>query len=79
MRYVIQPATAQPNLDYSGSHGWVTIPAGAIELWNDNAPEPTETLKVVLSQPTAATIADGEGIGTIYDGAFNDPIHIITD
>ncbi len=62
--------------DYDKSDGVVTIPAGdlsgtfKVKTVDDDADEVNETFKVTLSAPHNATIADGDGVGTIRD---NDP------
>jgi hypothetical protein len=51
----------------------VTIPAGQIyamveiAVRGDRLSEPTETFAVNLSSPTNATVADGQGVGSILD------------
>ena len=51
----------------------MTIPAGqtsatfTVAVTGDRLAEPTETFAVNLSAPTNATIADGQGVGTILD------------
>ena len=65
--------TAIFGTDYTGTtSGTVTIPAGMLSVEvgpfvavDDNIFEPNETFKIVLSDPTNATISDGIGIGTI--------------
>jgi hypothetical protein len=59
--------------DYTAASGTLTIPAGqttgTITVWvnGDRLPEPHKTFFVNLSNPTNATIADGQGAGTIVD------------
>jgi glucose/arabinose dehydrogenase len=59
--------------DYYALNTTVTIPAGAtvgyayVGVRGDTVAEPTETLAVNLSNPTNATVADGQGIVTILD------------
>lgn len=60
--------------DYSAESGPVTFPAGTtvqtivISTFLDGQAEFEETFTVNLSGPTGgATIADGQGVGTIYD------------
>ena len=65
------------NGDYDETTGTLTFPANPGEgtqtltfsvATNDDAIlEPNETFTVSLSEPTNATIADGEGVGTIID------------
>jgi hypothetical protein len=65
-------ATAADN-DYVATSGTLTIPAGQttgqilVQVNGDTAVEPNETFLVNLSAPTNATIADGQGIGTIVN------------
>ncbi|HEU4713142.1 MAG TPA: FG-GAP-like repeat-containing protein [Pyrinomonadaceae bacterium] len=65
------PGTATPNVDYPNFTGTLQFPAGQtsrtiqIQMINDNVFEPAETFFVNLSNPTNATIADGQGQGTI--------------
>ncbi|MBM7789208.1 choice-of-anchor P family protein [Tenggerimyces flavus] len=64
--------------DYTDSAGQVTIPAGStsatfnVPVVGDTAVEPDETFTVNLSAATGATIADGQGVGTIV----NDDVEI---
>jgi hypothetical protein len=57
--------------DYTASTGRVTIPAGragatiAVPIADDTVDEDDERLKVTLSAPTGAKVADGEGSVTI--------------
>ena len=63
--------TATSPADYTADSGIVTIPAGqtsatlTVRVNNDNLAEPAETFVVNLSGPQNATIADGQGTGTI--------------
>src|SRR5205823_9517890 len=65
--------TATAGSDYQATSGTLTIPAGqttgtiTVLVNGDRLPEPNETFVVNLSAPTNATIADGQGIGTIRD------------
>jgi hypothetical protein len=76
-RVTVQFATAngsaQAPADYTASSGTVSFLAGqtakqiAVPVAGDSTDEPNETLFVNLSNPFAATIADGQGQGTIND------------
>jgi chitinase len=63
--------TATAGADYVAASGTVTIPAGerraiaTVTVNRDRHVEPDETLRLVLSNPSGATIGDGEAIGTI--------------
>jgi Calx-beta domain/FG-GAP-like repeat len=65
--------TAGAGSDYTEASGNVTVPAGqlsqtfAIAVKGDRLAEPNETFFVNLSTPTGATIADGQGLGSIVD------------
>jgi hypothetical protein len=68
--------------DYVAVSGDVVIPAGqtsrtfTVAVLGDRVAEPTETFAVNLSAPVNATIADGQGLGTILD---NEPQISIND
>ena len=57
--------------DYASGSGIVTFDPGdvdkpiSIDVYGDTRFEPDETFRVVLANPTGATIADGTGVGTI--------------
>lgn len=74
--YATADGTAIKTLDYSPRTGVLIFPPGAltrtfaIPVIGDRVHEPTKTFTVNLSSPSNATIARGQGIGTIID---NDP------
>ncbi len=63
--------TATSGTDFTANSGTVTFPAGStmqsltVSVLGDVTPEADETLLVNLSNPVNATIADGQGVGTI--------------
>ena len=71
VQYATAPNTATANVDYATVSGTVDFAAGQVSktisvvLIQDNTFEPDETFFVNLSNPTNATIADGQGQGTI--------------
>jgi len=71
VHYATQNGTAIANEDYEQTNGTVTfVPGDTTEdvttrVFRDTTPEPDETYFVNLSSPTNATIADGQGLGTI--------------
>ncbi len=71
--YATANGTATAGSDYQGASGTLTIPAGqtagtiTVLVNGDRLAEPNETFVVNLSTPTNATIADGQGVGTIVD------------
>src|SRR5207244_4338812 len=71
--YATADGTATAGGDYQAASGTLTIPAGqtsgtiSVPVIGDRLAEPNETFVVSLSSPTNATIADGQGIGTIVD------------
>ena len=73
--YATAPGTATggPSGDYTDTSGTLTFPPGVtsrtitVPINADAVPEPNETFFVNLSAPTNATIADGQGLGTIID------------
>src|SRR5205085_350627 len=71
--YTTADGSATAGSDYLAASGTLTIPAGqtsgtiTVLVNGDRLAEPTETFVVNLSAPTNATIADGQGIGTILD------------
>ena len=77
VQYATADGSAVAGADYVASGGTVTFPAGVVSrtvsvpVLGDLLDEDAETFSVYLSNPTNATIADGQGIGTITD---NDPL-----
>ena len=71
--YATSDRTAEAGLDYTSTSGTLTIPAGltvatiAVTVLDDDVAEGDEAFAVILSGATGATIAHGEGIGTIRD------------
>jgi hypothetical protein len=71
--YATANGTATAGSDYHAASGTLTIPAGqttgtiTVLVNGDRVAEPNETFFVNLSCPTNATIADGQGVGTIVD------------
>jgi Calx-beta domain-containing protein/VCBS repeat protein len=76
--YVLIPystanGTATAGSDYTAASGSVYIYAGwtsntfTVTVNGDRLPEANETFFVNLSSPTNATLADGQGVGTILD------------
>jgi ELWxxDGT repeat protein len=71
--YATSNGTATAGSDYTAISGTLTIPAGqttgtiTVLVKGDRLGEATETFFVNLSSPTNATIADGQGVGTIVD------------
>ena len=63
--------SATAGSDYVAASGTLTFPPGSVSqvltitVNGDTVPEPDETFVVNLSNPTNATIADGQGLGTI--------------
>src|SRR5207249_219805 len=73
VHYATADGTASAGRDYTAASGDVTFAAGetsktiTVPVNGDRLPEPNETFVVNLSSPTNATIADGQGVGTIVD------------
>jgi hypothetical protein len=74
VNYVTADGTATlADADYVAASGTATIPAGSLStpitvlVNGDLTPETDETFLVNLSNPVNASIADGQGVGTILD------------
>ena len=71
--YATADGTATAGTDYQATGGTLTFPPGqtmrpiAVPVLGDTLDEPDETFSVNLSNPTNATIADSQGVGTIQD------------
>jgi len=71
VQYAPEAGTATPGVDYSNFPSAVSFPAGTtsqfifVPITQDNTFEPDETFFVNLSNAINATIADGQGQGTI--------------
>lgn len=71
--YEAADGTATAGLDYAPTAGTVTFPAGetvvtaSVPVLGDEMDEATETYRLLLDNPANATIAFGEGTGTIVD------------
>ena len=71
--YATTDGTATAGEDYASTSGTLTVPAGdttgeiRVPVLDDDEVEEAETFTLTLSDPTNATIDDGEGIGTIAD------------
>jgi large repetitive protein len=83
--YATAAATATAGSDYTTKTGTVSLTNGAcrcgtisIAIVGDLLDEDTETFQVNLSNPSGATIADAQAIGTIYDNE-GPPAVIVTD
>jgi hypothetical protein len=80
--YATGNGTATAGSDYQAASGTLTFAPGettktiTVPIIGDQLPEPNETYVVNLSGPTNATIADGQGVGTILD---DEPRVRITD
>ncbi|MBP2299105.1 cellulase family glycosylhydrolase [Azospirillum picis] len=67
--------TAKAGSDYAATSGKLTFAAGettktiAVKVLSDSVTEGNETFGLKISNPTAATIADANGTGTIVDAA----------
>ena len=79
VNYETSDGTAEAGSDYQPSSGALTIPAGSVSgvitvpVLDDQTEEPDETFMATLSNPANATVADGEGIGTITDQEQSTP------
>lgn len=73
VNYAAANGTATAGSDYTATSGTLTFAPGetnksiAIPVKGDRIGEPSETFLVNLSSPTNATLADGQGVGTIVD------------
>jgi len=77
VQYVTADGTAIAGADYTAVSGTLTFPPGTVSqavsvpVLGDVSDEDDETFTVNLSNPTGASIADGQGLGTITD---DDPL-----
>jgi Calx-beta domain len=68
-----QPGTATTDVDFGGGLVTVDLPAGqtsitvTVYIKGDTIVEPNETFFLNLTNPVNATIAKGQGVGTIID------------
>ncbi len=86
VNYTIGDVTTTGAADYSAGtsalSGTLTFAAGVttqtvtINIVNDTLHEPTDTLNIVLSGATGATIADATGVGTIVDNDARVPVPV---
>jgi probable HAF family extracellular repeat protein len=73
VNYVTADGTAIAGSDYQAASGTLTIPAGqttgtiTVLVNGDRLPEPNEAFLVNLSSPDYASVAVGQGVGTILD------------
>ena len=73
VRYELAEGSATAGADYVDAAGTLALPPGvlsrplAVEVLADLVDEPDETFLVNLSLPENATLADGQGLGTILD------------
>ncbi|WP_337177061.1 Calx-beta domain-containing protein, partial [Paludisphaera sp.] len=73
VKYATADGTAQAGSDYTAVSGTLTFAPGEtskvvlVPILGDAAPEAHETFLARLSEPTNATIVDGEATGTIYN------------
>jgi subtilisin-like proprotein convertase family protein len=73
VQYATANGTATAGSDYTAAAGTLTIPAGTLSatitvpVIGDTLKETNETFSVNLSVPAGATIADGQGLGTIVN------------
>ncbi len=73
VQYATANGTATAGSDYTATSGTLTFTPGqltqavTVPVLGDTTIEPTETFVVNLSNPTNATIGDGQGLGTILD------------
>jgi hypothetical protein len=73
VHYATAAGSAAAGSDYQALSGTLTFAPGevsktiSVPVFGDRLPETTETFFVNLSSPTFATIADGQGIGTMLD------------
>jgi hypothetical protein len=73
VQYATANGTATAGIDYTATSGTLTFAAGqtsrtiTVPVLGDSVAEGTETFVVNLSNPVNATIADGQGQGTILD------------
>ncbi len=71
--YATANGTATAGSDYTATNGTATIVAGmttatvSVPILDDTIHEDNETFNVNLTNPTNATIADAQGVGTIID------------
>lgn len=71
--FATQNGSARAGSDYNFRSGTLTFAAGersktvTVAVRGDTHDEPTETFRLVLRNPSGATIADGSGTGTIRD------------
>jgi hypothetical protein len=71
--YATSGITATPGVDFAPASGTLTFPPGTtsrtvtVDVLGDPNVEPDETFTLDLSGPFNATIADGQGLGTIVD------------
>jgi chitinase len=71
VNYATADGTAMAGSDYTSASGTLTFDPGqtskaiVVSVLGDTNVEPDETFTVDLSSPSGATIADGQGIGTI--------------
>ncbi len=73
--YATSDGTANAGADYTAASGTLTFAAGetaktvSVALLHDGSAENDETVTLTLSNPSGATIGDGEAIGTVADVA----------
>jgi hypothetical protein len=73
VNFSIADGTAVAGSDYQAQSGTLTFAPGettkiiTVQVIGDRLAEPNETFSVNLSSPNNATIADGQGLGTIVD------------
>jgi hypothetical protein len=85
MTYATANSGAAAGSDYQATAGTLTIPAGqtsgtiTVLINGDSVVEPNETFSVSLSSPIGATIADGQGVGTIINDDVARPTISISD
>jgi hypothetical protein len=80
VNYTTADGTAHAGSDYVATSGTLTFALGQttrtvlVPTLDDHISEPTETFFVNLSSPVGATIARGQGVGSIIDN--NDPLQV---
>ena len=85
VKYATSNGTASSSSDYTAKNGTVTFTPGqttrpvTVSVKGDTTVESDETFKVTLTQPTNATIADNQGLGTIVNNDFPKPYIRIAD